>query len=342
MDPCLIDQCLSEGGSVHPLLLDPQITSGLPLCNPTILELEKDSKYLLNLRWVSYYLHHCEQKQKYQTPWGPLNYVRPDNDEYLRTENYICDLDLSSMSPTNPRKIDDRFFEKPQEWDFVGLEDIRLTQWNGSIYGSGVRRFAPDGKGRMQISKLKITKNEAIEESRVFSEAPFDKTSYCEKNWMPILDEPFKYVKWCDPTEVVLVHPDKPEGSVGDASGTFCQSETFIVKNNSRFISANNQRGGSQIISYKDYYVAVTHEVEGWHTQKGDRDAIYRHRFLVWDKSWNLVRCTPRFHFMHGKIEFCCGIASYKDHFLMTFGFQDNSAILFKMPKAFFDSYLNI
>lgn len=33
--------------------------------------------------------------------------------------------------------------------------------------------------------------------------------SYCEKNWMPILDMPFHYVKWTSPTEVVKVNTKK-------------------------------------------------------------------------------------------------------------------------------------
>ena len=66
------------------------------------------------------------------------------------------------MTPYNPRKIDESKFPSPQEWDFVGLEDSRLTQWNGKIYGSGVRRFFPDGRGRMQVSSLNIDTNKAI------------------------------------------------------------------------------------------------------------------------------------------------------------------------------------
>ena len=94
----LVKDCFEEGGSIHPLLIDSSITKGLSLCNTSILETEKDSKYLLNIRWVSYYLHHNENHQKFQTPWGPLNYVRPDEDQHLRTENYICDLDLERFN----------------------------------------------------------------------------------------------------------------------------------------------------------------------------------------------------------------------------------------------------
>ena len=33
-----------------------------------------------------------------------------------------------------------------------------------------------------------------------------DINSYCEKNWMPILDEPFQFVKWTNPTEIMKVN----------------------------------------------------------------------------------------------------------------------------------------
>jgi len=203
MVPSVVKDCLDEGGSIHPLLISPKLTKHLSLCNTSILEVKKDSQYLLNIRWVSYYLHHCENNQKYQTPWGPLNYVRPDCDECLRTENYICDLNLETMTSDNPRKIDGDKFPAPKEWDFVGAEDLRLTQWDGKIYGSGVRRFSPDGRGRMQVSSLNITQSKATEEERFFIEAPLHVDSYCEKNWMPLTDSPFSYLKWCGPVEVV-------------------------------------------------------------------------------------------------------------------------------------------
>ena len=349
----LVKDSFSKGGSIHPLLISPEITKHLSLCNTSILEVEKDSRYLLNVRWVSYYLHHCENKQKYQTPWGPLNYVRPDCDEYLRTENYICDLNLVDMTAHNPRKIDEGKFPSPQEWDFVGAEDLRLTQWNGKIYGSGVRRFFPDGRGRMQVSSLNIDTNKVVEEERVFIEAPTNPESYCEKNWMPLTDSPFVYLKWCSPVEVVQADPtmkslfpqeypvvDPQDGKIKTATN-ICSSRTWVSKQNELPLGLE-PRGGSQVIPYKDYYIAAIHEVDGWHNEKNDRDAYYYHRFIVWDKNWNLVSYSDKFTFMHGRIEFCCGLASYKDSFLITFGFQDNTAFLFKMSKKHFDELLKI
>jgi len=73
-------------------------------------------------------------------------------------------------------------------------------------------------------------------------------------------------------------------------------------------------------------------------TRRGDRDSHYNHRMVVWDKNWKLVSVTKPWKFMHGKIEFCCGLAMEEDQMLMTFGFQDNSAYLFKTTWDYMDS----
>jgi len=42
---------------------------------------------------------------------------------------------------------------------------------------------------------------------------------------------------------------------------------------------------------------------------------------------------SERFKFMTAKIEFCIGLAQYKDDILITFGFQDNCSYLIKINK---------
>jgi hypothetical protein len=65
--------------------------------------------------------------------------------------------------------------------------------------------------------------------------------SYCEKNWMPILDMPFHYVKWTSPTEVVKVNPKKKEH----------QNPSILVEQEITF--PRDIRGGSQVITVGKY-----------------------------------------------------------------------------------------
>ena len=41
------------------------------------------------------------------------------------------------------------------------------------------------------------------------------------------------------------------------------------------------------------------------------------------------------------KIEFCCGLAEYKDNFLITFGAQDNAAYILKVSKSVVEDFIN-
>ena len=100
-------------------------------------------------------------------------------------------------------------------------------------------------------------------------------------------------------------------------------------------------RGGSQVIPVGDFYLTCTHEVDLFNSEVGRKDARYYHRFIVWDKNWNIILHTKEFNFMDGDVEFCVGLAKHKGNFLMTFGFQDNAAYLLKVPEDFMEEFIN-
>jgi hypothetical protein len=289
--------------------------------NPSIL-IENDD-ILVNLRQVNYTFYHSEKKT-FLHPWGELVYIHPEADQHLRTWNWFCKLD-NNLNIKSQFKIDTSLFDTYQpQWEFVGLEDGRLVKWDEKYYLTGVRRdTTTNGEGRMELSELKITDSCVKEISRVRIEPPNDKNSYCEKNWMPILDQPFTYVKWSNPTEVVEVNP------ITGASKT-----THLI-NHLNLSLKRDIRGGSQLLPIGGgRYLALTHEVDLFKSKTGRKDATYYHRFVVWDKNWNIISYSDEFLFMDGLVEFSIGIADYDNHFLITFGFQDNAAYILKAPKS--------
>jgi len=130
---------------------------------------------------------------------------------------------------------------------------------------------------------------------------------------------PFHYVKWTNPTELVKF----------DTESGFAE----IVKFGGSIDLPRDLRGGSQILPFEDGYFAITHEVDLFKSETGRKDAVYYHRFVVWDKNFNIIKVTPEFHFMDAHVEFCIGLAEHGDSYLMTFGFQDNAAYILKSPK---------
>jgi hypothetical protein len=65
----------------------------------------------------------------------------------------------------------------------------------------------------------------------------------------------------------------------------------------------------------------------------GQKDATYRHRFIVYDHDLNLIKVGNPFSFMDGRVEFCCGLAEYEGNLLVSFGFQDNCAFILRVPE---------
>jgi hypothetical protein len=266
--------------------------------------------------------------QRHLSRWGPLTYMHPENDMHLRTINFLVKLN-ENFDITRIDQVDTSKLDKAPLWEFVGLEDARLVRWNNKLYMCGVRRdTTTNGVGRMELSEIIITDNYVKEVSRFRIEAPIHKDSYCEKNWMPVLDMPFHFIKWSNPTELVKVDLETQT------------SKQILLKD---FLEGfdGDLRGGSQIIPWdKDKRIGLIHEVELFNNKLGDKDAFYYHRFVVWDKDWNIVKYSKKFNFMNARIEFCCGLAQKDNDLLITFGFQDNAAFLLKTPISLVEELL--
>jgi len=299
---------LDNGGSIHPLIIPATLTNGTGLMNPSVYN--DNGKIMVNLRHVNYTFYHSEKKT-FQHQWGPLTYVHPENDMHLRTVNYYLELD-DDLNVSRVNRIDTTELDKEPLWDFVGLEDARLFRWEGDLYISGVRRdTTTNGQGRMELSKIIVGEDYVKEVSRVRIQPPKDSNSYCEKNWMPIPDMPWHYVKWSNPTEVVKVDPVN-----GTSQTTHLTQMVHIPR---------DVRGGSHVIPLDDdHYFGLTHEVDLFQSEVGRKDGLYRHRFMIWDKNWQCCGFSKDFSFMDAHVEFCTGMCYYKGDILMTFGFQDN------------------
>ncbi|MCK9446518.1 hypothetical protein M0Q50_06565 [bacterium] len=337
MNRNLCKTVIDNGGKLIPLLLTAKDSNGLGLMNPSILV--EQTQILLNLRNINYTLYHCEGQQLFTSRWGPLSYLHPENDMHLRTWNFMCKINPETLEINQYYKTNTSKFDNYEPlWDFVGLEDARLMRWNDKLYQSGVRRDTTiNGQGRMELCEIKEIPDEELKEgeskyveiSRVRIQPPIDKDSYCEKNWMPVLDMPYHYVKWTNPTEVVKVNPKTGEST-----------QVYVSK--SHITNVPDFRGGSQVINYKDYRIALIHEVNLFKNKLQQKDGTYTHRFVIWDKDWNIIKMSDSFSLMDGEIEFSCGIAFYKEDMLITFGFQDNAAYILKIPKDIIDEIIGL
>lgn len=317
----LAQLALKNEGRIVQLVLPSGITRGMGAMNPSIF-IDGD-KILVNIRVLNYILYHNESQQ-YQHVYGPLQYIHPENDKTLTTYNYIAELDndykIKWFQP-----VDFSLLNSPPLWEFVGLEDGRLFKSGEDWYLAGVRRdTTTNGQGRMELSKIVISPDKVLEVGRERIPAPGADSTYCEKNWMPVIGaEPFTFIKWHHPTEIVKYHNK--------------ETKQVSVKEAPMFDIRADLRGGSQIVPYKDGYLGITHEVYLYKSELGSKNATYRHRFIYYDKDLSLVKTSKDFSFMDAHIEFCCGLAVKDNKIIMSFGFQDNSAFILEMPERCLD-----
>ena len=324
----LVQKSVQQGGRLRPLIIPAEVTGGTGLMNPSIF-IDDDGDILCILRHINYTLYHAENNQRFPSIWGPLSYLHPEEDQRLVTDNYLLRLS-DNLDIINYCAIDTSTLDVVPIWTFVGLEDARLVKWNGKYYGTGVRRdTTTNGQGRMELSEFEVDKESwtAKEVSRVRTEAPIDKGSYCEKNWVPLIDRDFQYIKWTAPTELVEADP---------VTGETKQ----LAVNPGKVVNAD-QRGGSQLVRWGEYYIAITHEVVLYKNYLKQKNGQYRHRLCVWDNDLNLLGVSPEsWSFLDGQIEFCAGAAVLNDNLLISCGFQDNAAFVLDVPKDVVDSMI--
>lgn len=313
----LAEYALEHSGNIVPLVLPFKDTNGTALMNPSIFN--DNGKLLVNIRHINYVLYHCHN---FFHEYGPLQYIHPEHDHTLRTFNIIAELDPESLKISKHTVVDTSLLDTTPQWNFIGLEDARLFKWEGKLYLCGVRRdTTPHGVGRMELSELD---NDYRELKRYRIEGGL--TSYCEKNWMPILDRNYSFIKWTSPTEIVHIDTEKD-----------ILSSAVIPNNNP---SNMDLRGGSHVIPWNEGYLAIVHESYLLKSELNQKDAVYKHRMVYWDKHFNIIRTTKPFTFLAGKIEFCCGMTTYGDDVLISFGRQDNSAYVLRIPIMKLDEYL--
>lgn len=316
----LVEKAVKNGGKLAPLIISHGLTSGTGLMNPSVF-VDNDGDILVNLRHVNYTLYHAENEQRFNSRFGPLSYLHPEADQRLVTENYVCRLN-PDLEMTDYAKVEMQTLHEPI-WEFVGLEDARLVQWHGRYFLIGVRRdTTTNGQGRMEYSEVEINKEnwsvKEIHRKRISAPSPDD--SYCEKNWMPIADKPHQFIKWTMPTEVVYNNPD-------------IKNDTTQVALIQTPPTPADQRGGSQIIKWGSMYMCITHEVNLFKNYLGQKDAVYRHRLILWDEKFNFAGASQPFSFLDARVEFSVGAAVYEGDLLVSFGFQDNAAFLLRVPK---------
>ena len=319
--------CIHNGGEVAHIPFT-QFNSMYPsYCNPSIFYDKTTDTFRLIQRNVSYTLHHTHGE--HWTPWGPLQYAIPqERYNWLETRNFYGECKDPMKDDWNFHEI--KMVERQQMWEFRGLEDARLVDWNGNLYGIGVRRDDnPTGVGRMNAMLIdRETKNEQYS---IKIKAPGDDKAYCIKNQSIITDMPYHLIDTFNPLHIIKF--DTAYGNV----------ETVVKKEKVKGLSDEGydmMRGSSQTIPWKDGHLTIVHTCTMWYTANKRKYARYLHAFIEYDKDWNIRRMSPLFSFNDDMVEFCTGMTMKDDDLYISFALQDNVSYIVKVPAPMINQFI--
>lgn len=232
-------------------------------------------------------------------------YPTIDGSGIIRTKNYVLEMN-EIWKPIKATLIEDVTGIPRSNFPVEGFEDCRLW-FDGSGYcvSATVRDFA-DSDGRCEMAICGLDDQWRVVVARTVRDHEREKT---QKNWMPITGYPDDFLYLCDPT--VVINTSVYTAELWRSSPPACLVDL---------------RGGSQLISYEEGWLCITHEV-AWRPER-----VYLHRFVRLDADFRIIAITDPFYFVHVGIEFCAGLARDGNRLVASFGVNDASAHL-----AFFD-----
>lgn len=305
-----LQHCLNSGGLVQHLYTQtekPIVTC----CNPSVCV--HNNSIITNIRGVNYFLW-SDEHNRFNSVNGPYCYITDSDRGVWKqiSENYIG-------VNGEFKKIDS---ESPDRWSFVGVEDIRLVSWNNTLYSiAGRRDYWSNGEGRVVMAEICLDgryENEKILE--------YEYSNFCEKNWVPIEDMPYHFIRWVNPTQIIKADPETGN----------CQLvlEKEFPPHEYKSYCDMQMRGSTQVIRVDDYYVTIIHLCRLEINEKDEKCNVeYPHQLLVWDSDWNVVYLSKPFSFANFKVEFTNGMCYQDGTFYVSFALQDNMAFLLSIDK---------
>lgn len=300
-----------KGADYMPLIIDlPPIREGLRMrylsMNPSIRRTEEG--YDLICRTVNY-------MQIAGMHFQSMDIMDPTNT--IKTRNYFVKLDREFNLLEQKEIIEDLPREHIKYVNIEGLEDCRLFKFEGSDWLTCTTADT-NPYAMHQISLCKLEDYREGKTIQIEQLIPFmgPDPSRCEKNWLPLVkDGELHMIYSFDP--FIVFKPNL------DENPSWMSRDVEAVNEVQKY-DFSQFYGSAPPIEYEDGYLALVHE------KAFDKQRIYMHRFVYFDRNFKISKVSKPFTYMHKGIEYCCGMAI--DHsgerLIMTIGIEDRESYL--------------
>ncbi len=238
----------------------------------------------------------------------------------ITTKNLLCHFN-KNLFGGGDYIISSEFIEEPEDFPnppnllYSGIEDIRVFFHGNLLRGMAATWHITGGKCASMVL-LTIATGGAKPRMVEWRALPSPEAGRQEKNWMP-------FVKG---EQLMFVYSIEPTRIFSEAGAEVSRSRLP----NASLGLARNLRGSSQLIPFRDGYLAVVHETEI------PRERIYYHRFVYFNSAASPVAMTERFHFMAFGEEFVTGLCHLHGHarVVLSYSCKDSAALFGTIKTA--------
>lgn len=291
--------CLQNNGKLKPIVLNRNNLIGGGITSPSVFNDGK--QILLNVRSSNRVLYNGIAPTN--TLGGKLyRYLYDRNADGFRINDimgYIPEeLKIYGYTHQHGTKF-------PVSYEFENPENYKIVKWGSTVYASGVSFDEKSQQNKTHIITMGSEKDDKEKRLTV---------DFCSKPWSPINDKPFYFLRGTNPAEVIKINWKNKKIEVD-----------YTGKRNERYW---DWFPGSQIIEVDNTYLAIVYEKHVNTLQTGTQLFQYYHRFVTWDKDWNLAKVSKRFTFLGRQIECCSGFTIDKSRAILTFSVDDTKSYI--------------
>lgn len=252
----------------------------------------------------------------------PANSTNP-----IVTRNFLLRIGADPHSPTHPQQFEvlgPRVI--PCEFPAVmGFEDMRVFSWEADLWSSStVRQMHWDGNCEQVLTRLRIGEQLYPDKEIICRHEDMHRMlrqpRATEKNWAPFIDH----------DELRFMH--RP-GHVVDING----ADVSVADTGK---ATGHISGGSQLVPWKDGWIAVVHEAR---QKPGSVLRYYYHRFAEYTAHGRLKRLSLPFVFHDKEIEFCAGMCPHpiSRDMVFSYGYKDQEARIATVSYDEIEEFLN-
>lgn len=245
-------------------------------------------KFILNIRLVNYYL---------KSDGSSVN-------NYKNTISYNCILILDNFFNIEKKTILNNF--NNYSIPYIGIEDIRLFNFNNEIYFIGSAYNKNTDKICIVSNKYNLGSNKY---KPIFITPSFKTTNNWEKNW----------VFFNNNNELNVIYKWNP---IYICKINYNTQKLDLIKENSDVPDFFTKfRGSTNGIEYENNIWFIVHIQNKLFEGK----KYYTHVFVCFNKNMELIGYSNEFNFENNIVEFCIGLIINNNNFVITYSTLDKT-----------------